>query len=102
MEGLKKFCSQFKLSITESNVLEQLLKGGSNREIAQRLFVTEKTIKFHITNINRKLGTVRRSDIVLKAIAGAPKVVNSFEKPMPPVQPEEKENESSELPQGRE
>lgn len=43
-----------KLSKTEEKVLEEVLKGKSNREIAETLFVAEDTIKFHLTCIFKK------------------------------------------------
>ena len=39
------------LSNREAEVAELVSKGLSNKEVANQLFVTEKTVKFHLTNI---------------------------------------------------
>src|SRR5712691_588484 len=46
----------------------QLLAGGlTNKEIAQRLGITEHTIKFHLNGILRKLGVSTRTEAVVQA-----------------------------------
>lgn len=57
------------LSPRELAILEALESGGSNREIAERLFVAEQTVKFHLTNIYRKLGVSSRTEAVHYAYA---------------------------------
>jgi DNA-binding NarL/FixJ family response regulator len=57
------------LSKRELSILEALQSGGSNREIAQRLFLAEQTVKFHLTNIYRKLGVSTRTEAVHYAYA---------------------------------
>jgi DNA-binding NarL/FixJ family response regulator len=52
------------LSRRELSILAALEAGGSNREIAGRLFVAEQTVKFHLTNIYRKLGVSSRTEAV--------------------------------------
>ena len=42
------------LSNRESEVAELVSKGLSNKEVANQLFVTEKTVKFHLTNIYKR------------------------------------------------
>src|SRR5262249_3784240 len=46
----------------ESVILEALVKGKSNDEIAKELWVTQQTVKFHLTNIYRKLGAKNRTE----------------------------------------
>jgi DNA-binding NarL/FixJ family response regulator len=50
--------------ITESElrVLRALAQGLSNKLIAKELFVTEQTVKFHLTNIYRKLEVSNRTE----------------------------------------
>jgi DNA-binding NarL/FixJ family response regulator len=50
--------------ITESElkVLKALSQGLSNKQIAKELFVTEQTVKFHLTNIYRKLQVSNRTE----------------------------------------
>ena len=43
------------LSNREAEVAELVSKGLSNKEVANQLFVTEKTVKFHLTNIYKKI-----------------------------------------------
>lgn len=49
------------LSQRERDVLRELAGGASNREIAQRLFIAENTVKHHIHSILEKLGLANRS-----------------------------------------
>jgi DNA-binding NarL/FixJ family response regulator len=50
------------LNITprEAEVLEQLAIGRTNRQIAEALFISEKTASVHVTNLLRKLGVTNR------------------------------------------
>ena len=50
--------------ITESElrVLKALAQGASNKQIAGELFITEQTVKFHLTNIYRKLDVSNRTE----------------------------------------
>src|SRR5215210_6404968 len=50
--------------ITESElrVLRSLAQGMSNKQIAGKLFITEQTVKFHLTNIYRKLQVSNRTE----------------------------------------
>jgi DNA-binding NarL/FixJ family response regulator len=50
------------LTKRELSVLEELPAGGSNQQIAKRLFLAEQTVKFHLTNIYRKLGVSTRTE----------------------------------------
>lgn len=49
------------LTRREREVLEFASTGMSNPELATRLFVTEQTIKFHLSNVYRKLGVSNRT-----------------------------------------
>lgn len=53
-----------KLSTRESEVVEHLVTGNANKVIASDLFVTEKTIKFHLTNIYKKMGAKSRASLI--------------------------------------
>lgn len=62
---LKTELRSMKLSNREIEVMEQVAKGLTNKEAAARLFVAEKTIKFHMTNIFLKLGLKHRGQVIL-------------------------------------
>lgn len=48
------------LSPRELDVLKELVKGASNREIADTLFISENTVKHHVHNILEKLNVENR------------------------------------------
>lgn len=56
------------LTPREMEVLKALAQGLNNREIADRLFISEKTVKTHITSIFSKLDVKDRSQAMLYAI----------------------------------
>ncbi|MEO1012410.1 MAG: response regulator transcription factor [Bacteroidota bacterium] len=55
---------QLGLSKREYQVLLEVSKGLSNKEIADKLFVTESTIKTHVSNVLLKLDAKRRIQAV--------------------------------------
>jgi DNA-binding NarL/FixJ family response regulator len=58
----------YPLTPREQDVLSELTKGKSNKEIASSLFVTEKTVKTHISNIFSKLLVQDRTQAALYAV----------------------------------
>jgi DNA-binding NarL/FixJ family response regulator len=52
------------LTERELGVLRALGKGQSNKQIAQSLWLAEQTVKFHLTNIYRKLEVSSRTEAV--------------------------------------
>jgi len=52
----------------ESSVLEFLIKGLDNKEIAAKLNITELTVKTHLRNIYKKLNVKNRTQLVLTAM----------------------------------
>jgi DNA-binding CsgD family transcriptional regulator len=45
-------------------VFRLLIGGATNQEIAAGLFVSESTVKFHVTNILRKTGCRSRNEVL--------------------------------------
>jgi DNA-binding NarL/FixJ family response regulator len=50
------------LTARELEVLRLLAAGSTNDEIARKLWVTEQTVKFHLSNVYRKLGVANRTE----------------------------------------
>ncbi len=53
------------LTMSEVKVAKLVAKGLANKLVADRLFVSEKTVKFHITNIYRKMKVKSRSEFIV-------------------------------------
>jgi DNA-binding NarL/FixJ family response regulator len=66
----------FRLTPRELTVVEELLKGLTNKEIAQAMGISEQTTKEHIKHIMDKTATSTRTGIVM-AIAGPREMVVS-------------------------
>lgn len=56
-----------RLSPQERNILENLAEGLTNRQIAERMFLAEKTVKNYVSNVLAKLGMSRRSEVAAYA-----------------------------------
>ena len=56
------------LSSREMDVLRLLVDGRRNREIANRLDITEGTVKLHVSSILGKMGAADRTEAVTRAI----------------------------------
>lgn len=54
-----------RLSPREIQVLDLLLDNLSNKEIASRMKIAERTVKFHVSNVLTKFGVHRRADLIL-------------------------------------
>jgi DNA-binding NarL/FixJ family response regulator len=65
--NLKKV-EQLGISPREYEVLVHISKGLSNKEIADTLFVSESTIKTHVSNLLAKLNAKRRTQAIQRAI----------------------------------
>ena len=50
------------LTERQAQILELVADGRSNNEVARALWVTEQTVKFHLSNIYRKLGVANRTE----------------------------------------
>jgi DNA-binding NarL/FixJ family response regulator len=63
----EKAAATLGLTEREIDVLRLLAEGGSNDDIAQRLFVSTSTVKTHLVHLYQKLDVARRTQAVQKA-----------------------------------
>ncbi len=56
------------LTKREQEILEEIVQGKSNKEIAETLFISEKTVKNHVSNILRKLEVTDRTQAAVLAL----------------------------------
>ncbi|MEC5423796.1 response regulator transcription factor [Virgibacillus sp. C22-A2] len=56
------------LSEREKEVLMCLLEGLSNKEIAEKLFISDKTVKIHVSKIFKKFNVKSRSQVIIHAV----------------------------------
>jgi len=54
-----------RVSPRERDVLDALLRNESNKEIANRLNISERTVKFHVSNLLSKYSVGRRADLIV-------------------------------------
>lgn len=56
------------LTVRELEIVQLIAKGRKNKEIAEELFLSEKTVKNHLTNIFKKLKLNDRTQVLIYAI----------------------------------
>ena len=61
---IKDFFKKKALTKTEILVFIEVIAGKSNQEISKELSVSEKCIRWHLTNIYKKTKTKRRSQLI--------------------------------------
>ena len=66
--GHAKCATEYNLTQREHDILALLSEGRSNREIAQNLYLSEKTVKAHLAAIFRKLGVTNRTQAAMMAV----------------------------------
>src|ERR1700678_3040668 len=81
---LKDILTQRGLSHREAEVAELVSKGLSNKEVANQLFVTEKTVKFHLTNIYKKMSVKSRAQLIVWCLPHLGLVENETAQPTRP------------------
>ncbi len=52
------------LSKREAQVAEKVSEGLTNKSIAEQLFISERTVKFHCTNIFKKMAITNRKMLI--------------------------------------
>jgi DNA-binding NarL/FixJ family response regulator len=65
---LAEHLSDEDLTVREIEVLRQIAEGNRNRDIGEKLFITEETVKVHVKHIMEKLGASDRTQAVAIAI----------------------------------
>jgi DNA-binding NarL/FixJ family response regulator len=65
---MEKMSVQYGLTYRESEVAFLVKQGLTNKIIGQKLFVCEKTIKFHTRLIYKKLGVKSRAEFIVKVL----------------------------------
>ncbi len=56
------------MTVREKEILALMVEGLSNNEIAERIIVSQSTVKFHVSNILSKLGVTGRTEAVALAV----------------------------------
>lgn len=67
-DGQPTRAGEARLTKRETEILELLAVGHSNREISKRLFLSEKTVKAHLATVFRKLGVSNRTQAAMAAV----------------------------------
>ena len=65
-ERFEKFSIRHDFSVREKEVLKLILEERTNSEIAETLFITENTVKFHVRNIIKKAGCRNRRELIVQ------------------------------------
>jgi DNA-binding NarL/FixJ family response regulator len=65
---LAEHLSDEALTARETDVLRHIAEGNRNRDIAERLFISEETVKVHVKHIMEKLGASDRTEAVAIAV----------------------------------
>lgn len=67
--ALGRVLEGFSLSRREAQVALACAEGLTNSEIGQKLFISEQTVKFHLSHIFVKLGVRRRAELISRLLA---------------------------------
>ncbi len=64
---MKKKKQNSDLTAREMDVLKEMISGKSNKKIGKTLFITQYTVKAHLTQIYKKFGVTNRIEAAMKA-----------------------------------
>jgi DNA-binding CsgD family transcriptional regulator len=67
--ALERVLDGFSLSRREAQVALACAEGLTNSEIGEKLFISEQTVKFHLSHIFVKLGVRRRAELISRLLA---------------------------------
>ncbi len=62
--AMNRLYARFKISEREQEIINLILKGKTNKDIEDTLFISIKTVKSHIYNIYRKMGVKNRLELI--------------------------------------
>lgn len=68
ISSMRTESTDIQLTKQESALLKFMIDGYSNKEISEKMFISLPTVKFHTSNIYKKLGVGSRAEAVAKAI----------------------------------
>lgn len=60
--------TQFNLTQRELEVLRLIASGLNNAQIAQQLFISQSTVKYHLSNIQRKMNVNTRAEVIVLGV----------------------------------
>ena len=63
-----KLMNVYGLTNRDIHIIKLVTSGLSNKEVAHQLFVTEKTIKFCLVNIYKKLDLKSRAQLIIRCL----------------------------------
>jgi DNA-binding NarL/FixJ family response regulator len=66
---MAKFQEQFELSNREMDTIKCVCRGDTNKQIGERLFISELTVKGHLKNIYLKLNIHNRATLISKIVS---------------------------------
>lgn len=67
-DGLRSATRAFDLTPREGEILEEMIEGRSNRQIALELEIATSTVKCHVSNVLSKMGAESRTEAVAMAL----------------------------------
>lgn len=59
-----QFASRYGLSQRETDLMRLILAGKTNKEIAEQLYISENTVKFHVRNLLHKTDCAKRKELI--------------------------------------
>ena len=64
--AINNLAEEYHLTGREKEVIMELYQGQSNAEIAEKLFISERTVKAHIHNSLQKMGMANRVEVICR------------------------------------
>jgi DNA-binding CsgD family transcriptional regulator len=83
IQDCKVFLSPVPLSRREREVLQEVLQAFSNKEIAEKVHISVRTVKFHVSALLAKFGVASRMDLMRKTVDFFSEEKNSAEPAIP-------------------